>query len=341
MKRRYLLAALIFLTTVKGGAQPDKERMAAFEMRWPQATADQIIARVQAAIETITGQPLKRKPKFIALAAKALPARMALNVPDAPEFDVTFLRDYNELRIVNRELSVSVPPRAEMTEEEALKLARSFLGELAQRKLVDQRQFDWRRVDVASTWIGGGPAGGPESDKRRVEYRVTLRRVINGIEVANAGVRIAVHTTGVISGLRLGGVSVLSRVDKDGVEEPAGRGQWLHRQVSVEEAASRFRREVHPDGSTPTISWSRVMYVMPEGRPMAVVQPLYVVSYSLQFPSEGGSTVVSRRKTVGYSLMNPEERSIDLTPPMRPPEVEKGEKREEKGATNQSKRPSR
>lgn len=335
MKCKYLLVGLIFLASLQGGAQVNKDRIATFQMNWSQATPDQVITRTQSAIEAITGRPLKRMPTLIAPTSKTLPSRMVLKVPDAPELEVAFLRDYNELRIVNRELSVSVPPRAELTEEEALKLARNFFGELAKRKLIDERQFDWHKVDVASTWIGGGPVGGSEGDKKRVEYRVTLRRVINGIEVANAGVRIAVHTTGVISGLRLGGVSVLSRLDQNGIEEPLGKGQWLHPQVSLDEAASRFTRETHAYGAKPEVAWSRVMYVMPEGKSVALVQPLYVVSYSLQFPSEGGRTVVSRRKTVGYSLVNPKEPPIDLTPPMRLPQVEKIKKGGNKPATSQ------
>ena len=62
--------------------------------------------------------------------------------------------------------------------------------------------------------------------------------------------------------------------------------------------------------------------------PAAVVEPLYVVSYALEVPSDDGQVAVSRRKTVGLSLVDANARPIDLTPPVRPPQIEKERKLE-------------
>jgi hypothetical protein len=214
-----------------------------------------------------------------------------------------------------------------MSQEDAVKLAKHTFDQLAAVNLLDQRQYDWRKADVASTWIGGGVRGGPTLEKRRIEYRVTVRRSINGIEMANAGVRIAVHTSGRVASLRLGGVSVASSF-VNGVEQPTGMGKWLTGQaaapadvhVRLQQSALATKEAA---GATARIVWQRVMYVMPENQRNAVVEPLYVVSYSLVSPSDGGQVVVSRRKTVGFSLVDPHAAPIDLTPSERAPEVDR------------------
>src|SRR5262249_32792258 len=135
----------------------------------------------------------------------------------------------------------------------------------------------------------------------------------------------AVHANGRVSALRVGGVAVASKIAGD-VEEPTGKGRWLIRQVPPADLDARFARDVVPKGARSTTAWSRVMYVMPEGRRSGVVGPPYVVSYSLQFPSEEGETAVSRRRAVGFSLVDLKAPPVDLTPPVRPPQIEKARK---------------
>jgi hypothetical protein len=68
------------------------------------------------------------------------------------------------------------------------------------------------------------------------------------------------------------------------------------------------------------------MYVMPENKRRAVVEPLYVVSYSLEFPTDADETAVSRRKTIGFSLIDSKAPPVDLTPPVRVPVIEQARK---------------
>jgi hypothetical protein len=250
--------------------------------------------------------------------------RTRFRLPDAPELAVVYLPEYDELRIADQELAVATSPKSEVSQEEAIGIAKRAFDALAQRKLVDPRHFDWDKADIASTWVGGGPSDSREpTEKRRLEYRITLRRRLNGIELANAGVRIAVHVNGRISSVRSGGVSVASKPGADGLEEPTGAGRWLQRNTTTADLQSRFQREMVPVKAKSKVAWSRVMYVMPENKRTALVQPLYVISYSLEFPSDEGNTVVSRRKTVGFSLVDPKAAPTDLTPPVRMPATEK------------------
>lgn len=293
--------------------QASTDRLGSFEMTWTKRESGAITSRARAATEVFTGEKLS-VPRITA--RKAGGSRLQLSIPEVPSLDVTYLVDYDELRIVNVELMHSTSPKDEVSQDEAVKRARRAFDELARRKLVDARQFRWDNPDVASTWVGRGPVDGSTAEERkRIEYRITVRRVLNGIEVANSGVRIGVHVSGRVSSLRLGGVSIASRVEGD-LDEPSGKGRWAKRQVGTEDLRARFEREVAARANT-RIAWAREMYVMPENKRTAVVAPMYVVSYSLAVPTDDDQIAVSRRKTIGLSLTEPSAAPVDLTPPVR------------------------
>jgi hypothetical protein len=311
------------------GKPQAEERLATFEMAWPKLKTEAITARARAAAEVMTGRQLSRPAVVAPIKPSRASSRMQMAVPGAPALEIFYLPEYNELRIVDTELAASTTPGREMPQDEALKLARRAFDELARRNVIDPRNYDWGSADIASTWVGGGSLDGKTSEKNRIEYRITVRRSINGIEVANAGARIAIHASGRVSSLRLGGVEVASKTAGN-VEEPIGKGRWLSRRVANKDLQARFEREMVPEKAKARVVWSRVMYVMPESKRTALVEPLYVVSYSLEFPSDDGQTAVSRRKTVGFSLVNPEAAPVDLMPPARAPKIETMRKPEEK-----------
>jgi hypothetical protein len=324
-------AAVLFALAVSSGTFAQTtlpqvpERLASFEMAWLVQKPKAIGARATAVAEALTGQDLRRSAPVVPLKSAVGDRRLSVVVPEAPAIEIVYLPDYDELRIIDVELAMSTAPEGEMQQEEALRIAKSFFDELVRRQIVDARHYDWSNPDIASTWVGLGSRKSDSLARKRVEYRITLRRIINGIELANAGVRIAVHTSGRISGVRFGGVTVSSKPSGE-VEEPVGKGKWLRAQVPLEHLQARFERELIPANARPSIAWSRIMYVMPENKRSAVVAPLYVVSYSLQVPSEDGETMVSRRKTVGFSLVDKGAAPVDLTPPVRAPQIEKRRK---------------
>jgi hypothetical protein len=320
--RSATVAGVVALASTQtiGAQQEQQGKLASFEMAWPTEPGARIARRVHAAAEVMTGQKL-RQPVMAAAAARAASRRMQVTLPDAPALEAVYLPEYAELRIVDTELAASTNPRREMAETEAMAVAKRAFDDLVRREVLDG-EYDWKNADVASTWVGGASRDGKTSEKKRIEYRITLRRTINGIELANAGVRIAVHVSGRVSGLRLGGVRVASKMT-EGIEQPTGTGRWLARQLPVDDLRARFQRDVLPQNAKSHIAWSRVMYVMPENRRRALVEPLYVVSYSLEFPGEERETAISRRKTVGLSLVDPKAAPVDLTPPTRAHEPDK------------------
>lgn len=327
-----LVAATTLITAATTAAQQDKvqvpERFASFEMVWPTQKPEAVAVQARAISEVLSGERLRRPALAVPIkSADGSSRRMQVNVPEVPALEITYLREYAEFRIVNTELAASTAPEREIPQEEAVKIARRTVEELAGRKIVDARHYNWENADIASTWVGGGSIDGKSAEKRRIEYRITVRRSINGIELANAGLRIAVHVGGRVSGLRLGGVAVASKVSET-MEEPIGKGRWLTSNVSLGDLQTRFERKMVPERAKARIAWSRVMYVMPENKRTAIVEPLYVVSYSLEVPTDIGEMAVSRRKTAGLSLVDLKAPPVDLTPPVRAPTIEKTRKKE-------------
>jgi hypothetical protein len=323
-----IVLVLVIFTASTAGPQDTRvpERFASFEMRWDTATPENIGARARAVVEIMTGQDLKRRATVSPVrSTDGVIRRMEARLPEAPRFEIEYLREYDELRVVDSELAISTRPKSDLSRDEALRAARRVFEQLAGRKVIDARHYDWDRVDTAFTMVGEGSNDGRKSDRRRTEARFTLRRVLNGIELANAGLRIVIHASGRVSSLRMGGVSVSSRPAGDGREEPTGTGRWLQRRPTTD-PVDRLNRELVPKDAKPKIAWSRVMYVMPENKRTALVQPLNVVSYSLEFPTKEGTSAVSRRITVGFSLVDPKAPAIDLTPPVRVPQTERTRK---------------
>lgn len=305
------------------------DRVASFKISWPKPKVEAVAARAHAIAEAITGQALPHRAVVMPIKSASGGRRATVSIPEVPGFDIRYLFDYDELNITDTELAVSTASQGEFSEQDALKVARHLFDELARRKLVDPEHYVWDNADVASTWIGGGSLDGKSVMRKRIEYRITLRRAINGIELANAGMRIAVHPSGRVSGLRLGGVSVASKIAGE-VEEPTGNGRWLSPKVTIADLQARFERDVAAQKAKAKVAWSRVMYVLPDNKRSAVITPMHVVSYSLEVPSDDGVMVVSRRKTIGYSLFDPNAPTVDLTPPVHKPVMDKASKQQAK-----------
>lgn len=319
-----LLALSLLLSFPAAAQSPEPQvgdRIASFEMSWAQRGQDEVGRRAQAVAEVLTGSKLRSAGVSVypVKTAKGVEHRWEVRVADAPGLRIRYLPQYDELRALSIELLHATAPQQDVGQERALEIAKRAFGQLAAAGVVEARHFNWATADVATTLTGGGSLDAKTFERHLVEYRITLRREINGIEVANAGMRLAVHALGQLSGLRVGGVSIASDADAAGQENPKGKGQWLTRKVASADLLRRFQREATPEGARAKVAWSKVLYVMDETSKAAVVEPLYVVSYALQFPTDDGQVAVSRRKVLGYSLTNPAAKPIDLVPPTRPP----------------------
>ncbi|MGI9304484.1 MAG: hypothetical protein ACR2RB_17525 [Gammaproteobacteria bacterium] len=269
--------------------------IAAFEMEWVRRAPKEVARHAVATAEIM----LKRKvgPEGVEAAISGETSTDWSSVfADAPQLRVRYLPEYDELRMIDLEVVSDFDSGDDLNEEDAINLAQKYLSDLERRGVLDRSQFDLSRPQIGYHRVAAGEIDGRKAFDQITEYRITLRRVINGIEAANAGVRLSVHASGRLAGVRLGGVSVKSAM-ADGVEAPTGQGKVLTRNVSTGEIAQRFFKEL-PANATADVAWSKIMYVMPEDTSKAVVEPLHVYSYSQIYEVEG-ELVPSRRKVVG------------------------------------------
>lgn len=223
---------------------------------------------------------------------------------DNPRILVKILPDYDEVRIIDLTLADRIDGD-DIGEKAAVIRATGVLRQLHEQKLLDGRQYDLERYQVGYHLLGEGSLDGRIKRQHTAEYRVTFLAQVDGIPLANAGVRVAVHRSGQLSGLRFGGVSVSDK-----------KGETASVAVSKADVHKHFKASI-PDGLHSKVAWEKVMYVMPEGMREAAVMPAYTISYSLVGEGVDGSEVVSRRKTVGISLADQKASLVDYLPPAR------------------------
>lgn len=305
-------------------AQPHEPRVgdtvASFEMTWTPASTGQIAERAQAIALGLFGAAAGPVEVLPSSTPEGAVRRWEVTIPGAPSWQVLYVPDYDEFRGLDL-ASAYATASGDVGEAAARDVALSAFRHLGEAGAIDERQYDWGGVEVASAWKLYGSASGSTVGRSRSDYRFTLRRSINGIEVANAGLRIAVDVSGHLSELRLGVVSVASTIGADRVERPVGLGTWITRQVESAALLQRFYREAVPTYATAEVAWARVMYAMPDEAPTGatvVVEPRYVVSYTLKTASEGGP-VSSRRLIRSYSIADLAAPPKDLAPPARDP----------------------
>lgn len=221
-----------------------------------------------------------------------------------PGILVKVIPDYDEIRVINVPLS-NDHTGVDIGEKEAVTIATRYMKNLAKTKSFNRGlKYDYSQFQVGQSLIGEGSINGKVKNEFVTEYRVTFRPNIDGIELANAGVRLAIHRSGKLSGIRIGGVSANMNETKK-----------LARTKSDEAITKQFKQSI-PSGLEPSIAWERIMYVISDDKPKAMVQPLKVYSYSLVSSSDGVE-VISRRKTLGFSLTDSKVKPVDFAPSAR------------------------
>jgi hypothetical protein len=298
------------------------ERIASFEMSWrelaPLTVADRLLGAAEVMLQRPVERDRTREPLASALAGPERGGWIRLEI--APQLLVRYMPEVGEMRLLNEELTVIGEPREEISGSQVVQLAGRYLEQLSARNVLNTRFYKIENAEIGYRREGAGTIGGPRDFEQISEYRITIRPEINGVEVANAGVRMGILPTGELVSLRFGGATLPRGEDVgggagepgEGFITPQGAGKVLERKVPAEAIRAQFYRGL-PQGVAAQVHWERVMYVMPEGQEQAVVEPLYVISYS-EMREVDGVPVISRRKTVGFSLTKPEAGPVDLSP---------------------------
>lgn len=142
----------------------------------------------------------------------------------------------------------------------------------------------------------GEGVSGQTPVERIKEYVHTVPRMLNGIEVFGAGVKISVHRNGKVARVGTFGPTVTSVLSDSGSEEPSGAGFSFKQTVDAASADARVKAEF-PNAIVKPVG---LRYWLPAGVARAVVVPqhMYMVAHTVNI---GGEQVKGRAFYVGYS----------------------------------------
>lgn len=142
------------------------------------------------------------------------------------------------------------------------------------------REHESRGPDRRAEWV--------------VEYQYTMNRVVDGLEVIDAGVRIGIHRDGEVSSIRLTDVEIITR--------PASTSDVVS-MSAARESLIAAERTAHPEASL-IIEHERLGVLLGPDQHTVVSPPSMVFNYSLRFGSDPEATVVSRQKIAIVSLFS-------------------------------------
>ncbi len=285
--------------------------VAAFEMEFVKRAPEEVLKRTQFVGQLFTGKRLALANTATRFAQPA-DADWHPVFADMPQLLARYLPQVDEIRLLDSELSKDLKSPPAIDQAGAMKLAQHYLEQLASARLVDLRHYDLKRAQIGYHRALSGTHASPRPELERItEYRITLRPAINGIEVATAGVRIGIHASGRLVGVRLGGATIKTQPQGE-LDIPVGEGKYLSRSVSNEEIDKRFAEaSLKSDGRK--THWSRLMYAMPPGAHQAVVEPQLLYAYTDVYTVDD-EQIPARRKIVGYSVTDSSAQPVDYTP---------------------------
>ncbi len=235
-------------------------------------------------------------------------------VPAAPQILARYDADFDEIRLINEEIDVIREPLGRISVDEAVARADKVIVALSEQAIVDRDLYRNAAVQVGYRRVGSGKREAQPDRGEILEYRITYRPRIEGVELANAGVRVGVMADGQIGSMRFGGVTPLIKFTGEKVE-PEEDGKRLPVEIDPNRLTVRFYRGLNANVS-PQIAWSRVMYAMPDGERSALLEPMLVISFSEGTTTDNGQRVSSRRRILGFSLVDAKAKPFDFTAPI-------------------------
>jgi hypothetical protein len=300
--------------------------LAAFEAHWPKRDLQDAKERAQKVTKILLDLPEDESLKLEPLEDDET---STLLLRAGPEISIVYYLDFDDLRVTNPLLQDDVTSDAAISDEYAADRAfREFercFDRLVKAELIDRRSFDLNKTRTSRTEFGAVPQGitlqgttrNVLKERKRgsvltTEFVFSLLRQLNGIDFANAGLKVAIHRTGRIASIRLGGATVAS-IERGGFEVPTGGGFLFPRMVSDLSIRQRFT-DGFPEAQ---VHYDRVEYILPDDQRAALIEPRHVFAFS-RISNIDGRDVIARREFVGYSLRQPDTPPEDFSEPPKP-----------------------
>jgi hypothetical protein len=244
--------------------------LAAFVLTLPQRTPEDAAARAGAVAGVLTGRRIER-PSLAPLEAelKRGPRSASARLADAPRVTVGHHPRVDAVWAIDEDVAHDVATPTDVGVEAAAVTFRRTVADLDRAQVVDSATLDVAGTRVSHIVQGSGRSGGAAPVERVKEYVFFAPRTINGIPIANAGVRVSVHRSGRVASIRVEGPAVDEVRDQDGLSTPVGSGHAIARTVAEADLDTRVLAE-NPDAE---ISPLGLVYWMPSGASTAVVAP--------------------------------------------------------------------
>jgi len=268
-----------------------------YRMHWPKRARAEVDDRI-AQLATVLRQ--KKVGVVSQLAAGVDFAKLLddnrLEAAYDERFDILWVRD--EALAKGMEM-----PSSDIGEKRAQLLMKDTFNDLAAAGLIDRRHYDLADIRPSHHHLrAGADDGSVPTQEMVVEYRFRVIRKLNGIDVPNNGILVGIAPSGQRSSIKMGGVQIESA--HNGVEErPVQANAVIVRTVANGDIGERCENEISP-GHGKHVTWSKLMYVMPEGAAEAVVEPTMVYRFAKTSVGPNGATAIAPATLLSFSLVN-------------------------------------
>ncbi len=244
--------------------------LGAYRLSVPARSESEAAARAGTVARVLTHQNLEATSVApLAVALRRTPLAASARLADHPHVAVGHHPRGDAVWAIDEDVAHDVTSEVDVGVDAATVEFHRIIGELEQAQIADGAVLDVAGAHVGHVMQGSGWSNGPQKAERIKEYVFSAPRRINGIEIANAGVRVSVHRSGKVASIRVEGPVVDELRDSSGVSMPSGEGYFITRSVSETELDAR----VHAENPDATIKPMGTIYWLPKGHASATVEP--------------------------------------------------------------------
>ena len=276
----------------------DARALPAFEVG-PPLSPEQARTSLVVSLEQVRGALSDKDIDLIRRVAEQRERLWTGRLPSDEEIEFRFNLARGRLDIINHRVHGLRPGHRDVvvkTQPAAEALARRIIETIAERGWVEPGQIDFSKLEVSMQKTGSGQLGQPLNRRNEViiDYRITAKRVLNGVPVIGGFVRVVVHRSGSIAELNVSHCPL--RLEWDGSQWiPRGRGKPVPIDLSADEARARMEAamQLKDDTRLHVERWG-LAYV--DSGKEAFLQPAYVFLVTPLTKTKHG--IIAARKSV-------------------------------------------